>query len=72
MEVMERNCKRHHEGLLHAISQAHQEIQAQLYAASDWWLSQPPMDIVRLNYSDMPEIEPAHATRLNDMILYGG
>lgn len=69
MEVMERNFRRHHQGLTNAIAQARPEVQAQLYAIADWLLSQPPMDIVRLNYSDLPSIEPAHAMRLSEMAL---
>ncbi|HLG75249.1 MAG TPA: TetR/AcrR family transcriptional regulator [Ktedonobacteraceae bacterium] len=70
MEVMERNFRRHQQGLTNAIAQAHPEVQAQLYAIADWLLSQPPMDIVRLNYSDLPSIEPAHALRLSEMALH--
>ena len=69
MEVTERNFQRHRQGLTNAIRQAPQQIEAQLYAAADWLLSQPPMDIVRLNDADLPEIEPAHAARLSDMAL---
>lgn len=65
IEVTERHLKRHHAGLNEAIAQAAPDIRSQLYAAADWLLSQPPMDLVRMMYSDMPAIEQSHAQRLS-------
>lgn len=64
IEVTERNLERHRVGLTHALTHAAPNIQAQLHAAADWLLSQPPMDLVRMNRSDMPAISSAHAERL--------
>lgn len=66
VEVMERTLKRHHTGMTQAISTAAPDIRSRLRAAADWLLSQPPMDLVRLVYSDMPEINPDHARRLSE------
>lgn len=65
IEVTERHLKRHHAGLNEAIAQATPNIRSQLYAAANWLLSQPPMDLVRMMYSDMPAIEQSHAQRLS-------
>jgi AcrR family transcriptional regulator len=65
IEVTERHLRRHHAGLTEAIAQAVPNLRSQLYAAADWLLSQPPMDLVRMVYSDMPAIEQSHAERLS-------
>lgn len=67
IEVTERHLKRHHSGLTEAIAQAAPDIRSQLYAAAAWLLSQPPMDLVRMVYSDMPAIEQSHAERLSQV-----
>lgn len=64
VEVTERSLERHRAGLTSALAHARPNIQAQLRAAADWLLSQPPMDLVRMNNSDMPAIDPVHAERL--------
>lgn len=69
VEVTERNLDRHRAGLTAAIAQAKPQIRAQLHAAADWLLSQPPMDLVRMVYSDMPTIDPADAERLSQQAL---
>jgi TetR/AcrR family transcriptional regulator, cholesterol catabolism regulator len=67
LEVMKRNLKRHHQGLGWAISQVQPTIRAQLQAAAEWFLSQPPMDLMRLVYSDLPAIDPDAAQHLADL-----
>jgi AcrR family transcriptional regulator len=69
LEVTERNLRRHRQGLERAIASTPGNIRAQLRAVSDWLLSQPPMDIVRLAHSDMPELDPSHAERLSQLAL---
>jgi len=69
VEVMERHYLRHRQGLTRAIAQADLTIHARLHAAADWLLSQPPMDLLRMRYSDLPSIAPQHADRLS-MIAY--
>lgn len=65
VEVTERHLERHHAGLTGAIARAAPDLRARLRAAADWLLSQPPMDLVRLTYSDLPAIAPTHAKRLS-------
>lgn len=69
VEVTERQLRRHREGLTRATARAPADVRAQLRAVSDWLLSQPPMDIVRMVYSDMPQINPAVAQRLAEQAL---
>ncbi|MCG8347781.1 MAG: TetR/AcrR family transcriptional regulator [Chloroflexales bacterium] len=65
IEVTERNLQRHYDGLTQAITNAEPHVRAQLRAVADWLLSEPPMDLIRMNYSDMPAIDPSHADRLS-------
>ncbi len=65
IDVVERNFHRHHDGLTKAIASAEPDIRSKLRAIADWLLSQPPMDLVRMVYSDMPSIDPAQADRLS-------
>lgn len=65
IEVMERNLQHHRLGLEQAVAHAEPTVQAQLHAIADWLLTQPPMDLVRIIHSDMPEIAPTQASRLS-------
>ncbi|MDQ6695735.1 MAG: TetR/AcrR family transcriptional regulator [Chloroflexota bacterium] len=67
VEVTERSLKRHRDGLNQAMNSAGPHIRAQLCAAAGWLLSQPPMDLIRMVYTDMPAINPAQAGRLSLM-----
>jgi AcrR family transcriptional regulator len=67
VEVVERTFQRHRVGLTRALAQGSPDLRAQLRAAADWLLSQPPMDQVRLVYSDMPSIDPVQAERLSNI-----
>jgi AcrR family transcriptional regulator len=64
LEVMERTMRRHHAGLERAIAEAGSEFRAQIYAVVDWLAAQPPLDVVRMNQADMPELAPDKAERL--------
>ena len=67
IDVVERNFQHHRIGLTQAIASAAPDIRSQLCAIADWLLSQPPMDLVRMVYSDMPSIDPVQADRLSHM-----
>lgn len=69
IEVMERNFHRHREGLTRAIAGAGENLHEQMHAVSDWLVSQPPLDFMRMAHSDMPAIDSAHAERLSAMAL---
>ncbi len=65
IDVVERNLAHHRQGLTQAIAGASPDIRSQLRAVADWLLSQPPMDLVRMVYSDLPSIDPKQADRLS-------
>ena len=64
VEVMERNLRRHQQGLEQAVADAAPHVQAQLYAAAEWLLAQPPLDMLRMTHADMPAIEEREGRRL--------
>jgi AcrR family transcriptional regulator len=66
IEVTERNLRRHHAGIQSAIAQA-EDVRGQLKAVAAWFLSQPPMDLIRMTYSDMPAIDSQAAWRLSEL-----
>jgi TetR/AcrR family transcriptional regulator, cholesterol catabolism regulator len=65
-EVMERNIKRHGEGLAAAMVVG--ELRAKLRGAASWLLSQPPMDLIRMAESDFAALPPPAARRLSDLV----
>jgi AcrR family transcriptional regulator len=67
-EVMERNIRRHGEGLATAIGSAGASLRARLRAAAAWFLSQPPMDLIRMAETDLKAIAPEAARRLMDLV----
>ncbi len=68
IEVTKRTLARHREGLTESIRSAEPTVRAQLYAAAEWLLSQPPMDLIRMIYSDMPAINPVQAEQLSEEV----
>lgn len=64
VEVVERSLERHRAGLEAAVGGAGDEWTAQLQAAAEWFFSQPPMDLIRMNQADMPALDDEHAARL--------
>ncbi len=64
IEVTERTLARHRSGLTESICQANENVRDQLRAAAYWLLSQPPMDLIRMIYSDLPSIDPTQSKRL--------
>jgi AcrR family transcriptional regulator len=69
IEVLERNFHRHQEGLTQAIQAAGNDIRGQMLAVMGWFFSQPPMDLARLYYADMPQIDSSQAERLMRLAL---
>lgn len=67
VEVTERHLHQHRHGLSETLAQATPDVRSQLYAVAQWFLSQPPMDLVRMSYSDMPAIDPKEAYRLSEL-----
>lgn len=66
VEVMERIFARHRAGIVTALDAAAPDLRAQLYAVANWLLEQPPMDLVRMAYVDMPDLGQDHAHRLSE------
>lgn len=65
VEVMERSLRRHHDGMVAAIAGAGDDFRAQMYAVADWFMAQPPLDLLRMTQADMPAVEDkAKAERL--------
>ena len=69
IEVLERNFYRHREGMTQAIQNAGIDLRDQMLAVMAWFFSQPPMDLARLYYADMPQIDPGQAERLMRLAL---
>ncbi len=67
VEVTGRSLERHRVGLIEAIHGAGPEVRSRLRAAAAWLLAHPPMDLVRMTYSDMPAIAPPQAERLSEL-----
>lgn len=63
VEVVERSLARHRAGLEAAIATADGWTD-QLQAVATWLFSQPGMDLIRMNQSDMPALDRDHAVRL--------
>ena len=64
VEVSERGLARHQQGLEQAIWQAGPNLQAQLEAVADWFISQPPLKLFSMVESDMPALTAENAQRL--------
>jgi AcrR family transcriptional regulator len=61
LDVMERTMRRHQTGLEHAIDTAGPDFRTRIYAVVDWLTAQPPLDLVRMNQADTPELSPDKA-----------
>lgn len=70
VEVTQRHLEQHRHGLTAMMVAAGPDIQRQLYAAAQWFLCQPPIDLVRMSHADMPAIAPAEAARLSELALH--
>lgn len=64
-EVTTRTLTRHASGIQQALSIATPTLEAQLLALADWLVTQPPMDLLRMSFSDLPAISPERAERLS-------
>jgi AcrR family transcriptional regulator len=69
VEVMERSFARHRAGMEDAIANAGPALQDQLMAVAAWLLSQPAVNILRVQQTDFHAISPAHVQRLSDLMF---
>lgn len=67
IKVMERNFKRHHDGITSAIQNAGDNIRQQMYAVAKWLVSQPPIEMLRMTEADIHEIDPKNAAYLMNL-----
>jgi AcrR family transcriptional regulator len=68
-EVLERNLNRHRQGVETALAKYPTDIRQQLYTVADWFVSQPPMDMLRLTMSDLKSFDTQEAERLSQLAL---
>ncbi len=61
IEVMKRTYARHREGLERAIGEAGSDLTQRLQAIAAWLLSQPPVDYIRVIFSDVSTLDPQQA-----------
>jgi AcrR family transcriptional regulator len=66
--VTRRGILRHGEALRTRLEKAGNDIKAQLLEAAGWLLSQPPLDLIRMSQSDMPNIAPHEARKLMELM----
>jgi TetR/AcrR family transcriptional regulator, cholesterol catabolism regulator len=66
-EVMERNFKRHGEGLTAAM-EGGSDLRAKLRGMASWFLGQPPMDLIRMSETDLPALPPATERALMELV----
>lgn len=67
VEVMERSLHRHRQGMTDALSEAGDDLRDQLRALVRWTVSQPPLDISRMQHADMLAVKPEQAHKLMDL-----
>ena len=69
IEVMERSFARHRAGMEDAIANAGPALHDQLMAVAGWLLSQPAVNILRVQQTDFHAISPTHVQRLSDLMF---
>lgn len=63
--VIEQVFERHRNGLHRALNEAGSDLRTQLYAASSWFISQPPIHFLSLMHTDMPVLSKEQNQRLS-------
>jgi AcrR family transcriptional regulator len=69
VDVMTRSLQRHRLGMEAAIAQAGPDLRRQMQAVAGWLLSQPPLNLARMEASDFPALHPEHAQALSSLIF---
>jgi TetR/AcrR family transcriptional regulator, cholesterol catabolism regulator len=67
-EVMERNIRRHGEGLGASMEVGGTSLRGKLRGAASWLLAQPPMDLIRMAESDLKALPEEAARRIMDLV----
>lgn len=68
VSVRERMFERHRVGIQHALEQADKELRSQLFAATNWFLSQPPINFLSMMQADMPSLSESAKLRLSQVV----
>ena len=68
IEVTERTILRHGSALAAVIAETCCDVRTRLHGAAAWFLSQPPLDLIRMAESDMPVLKPEEARRLMELM----
>jgi len=66
--VTKRSILRHGEALGSLLDENSEDIRSRLHKAADWFLSQPPLDLIRMSQSDMPALKPQVAREMMDLM----
>jgi len=66
--VTRHSILQHGQALAEVIEAACCDIRLQLYGMAEWFLSQPPLDFIRMSQSDMPVLKPEDARRLMELM----
>lgn len=69
-EVVRRSMERHHSQLTRVIDAAGDDFKAQIYAVSDWFVTQPPIDLVRMAEVDLAALSAELQTELREKIMF--
>ncbi|MCU0466258.1 MAG: TetR/AcrR family transcriptional regulator [Anaerolineae bacterium] len=64
VEVTARTLTQHRDGIAAAVAQYNPDLRRQLSAIAAWLIDQPPLDMIRLIYSDLPAVKPDSAEYL--------
>ncbi len=67
--VVRRSMARHESEMTRLLDLSAGDIHQQAYAVSDWLVSQPPLDLVRMAESDLRQIDPDVAAELTTLLL---
>lgn len=69
VDVMTRSLQRHRLGMEAAIAQVGPDLRRQMQAVASWLLSQPPLNLARMEAADFPALRPEHAQALSSLIF---
>ncbi len=67
VEVVERSLERHRQGLRDAVEHTPNALRPRLHAVADWFLTQNPMDLVRMTQSDIPALSKQASGHLEQL-----
>jgi AcrR family transcriptional regulator len=68
-EVIERNIERHRQGMAKVSADAGDDLREKLRAVGRWLISQPPMELGRLQATDFPHLPEVKSVELSTKIF---